>query len=83
MINSQSEKLSALTYKVNDLTSKIKSQAENCDSLKLRVSAIEDNMNTIDSFDISSTNSLISEVLDGQHRQKKVLVINIFESTSN
>ncbi|VVC38694.1 Hypothetical protein CINCED_3A023755 [Cinara cedri] len=82
MINSQSEKLTVLTTKLNDLTSKLKSLSTDHNSLKLRVSATEDKGIKTSSNNISSTNALLSEMLDRQHRQKNILLFNLMESNS-
>ena len=64
MMNSQSEKMSSLTSKVNDLTLKLDILSSDNESLKLRVSTIEDNLNKTNISNFSSSNNLIAEMLD-------------------
>ncbi|CAI6374024.1 unnamed protein product [Macrosiphum euphorbiae] len=82
MMNSQSEKMSSLTSKVNDLTSKLDILSSDNESLKLRVSTIEDNLNKTNISNFSSSNNLIAEMLDIQSRQKNILLFNLSEPTS-
>lgn len=80
-MNSQSEKMSCLTSKVNYLTSKLNTLSSDNESLKLRVSAIEDH-NKANISNLSSSNNLIAEMLDIQSHQKNILLFNLSEPTS-
>ncbi|CAI6357945.1 unnamed protein product [Macrosiphum euphorbiae] len=67
---------------MNDLTSKLDILSSDNESLKLRVSAIEDNLNKTNISNFSSSNNLIAEMLDIQSRQKNILLFNLSEPTS-
>jgi len=82
MMISQSEKMSSLTSKVNDVPSKLDILSSDNESLKLRVSTIEDNLNKTNISNFSSSNNLIAEMLDIQSRQKNILLFNLSEPTS-
>lgn len=83
LINSQSEKISSLTTKLNDLTSKFDTLSKDNVSLNQRVTIIEENINKSATSNLSSSNNLLTEMLDIHSRQKNILLFNLSESPSS
>jgi hypothetical protein len=82
MINSQTEKISSLTSQVNSLSSKLDTLYTENESLKIRVTDIEMNLEKATLSNISASNNLLSELLDIQSRQKNILLFNLPEPLS-
>jgi chromosome segregation ATPase len=88
-INSLSNKLLSLTKKIKELTVQLNTLSSDNDSLKLRVSTIEEKIKDLDNLGSTPNdvikNDLIAELIDRQNRQNNVLLFNLPESftTSN
>lgn len=87
MVNSQSEKITSLTNKVDDLVLRMNSLAADNESLKSRVVCIEDKITLLqqssaDPNDVIG-NNLINEILDRQFRANNIILFNLPEVESN
>jgi hypothetical protein len=87
MVKQQSEKLTGLTTKVEDLVLRMDSLAADNESLKSRVACVEDKMTSLQqsSADPNSVigNNLINEMVDRQSRANNIILFNLPEVHSD